>query len=281
MSKAIDGWNRFATGLGDVLLRPFLSLPPWVALVFWAVLAGLAMALVFRWTSNQRALRAAADRCRSELLAIRIFRDDLGVGLRGQFALLAAVGRRLWHALPPVLVLSVPVALVLVQLALRYEHRPLAPGESAVVEVAFAPAAWAGHRDLQLVASEGVMIETPALRDDARHVLCWRVRPLTASPASLRWRMSHGFETKLLAVADEPSRPRRVSVRRAGRGWLERLLHPGEAGVAPGALVEAIIVRHPRRSTPVLGVDVPWWLTFFVVAMAAAWAAGRVGKIAF
>ena len=49
-----------------------------------------------------------------------------------------------------------------------------------------------------------------------------------------------------------------------------RVLHPGEPALAPDAAATAITVHYPRRATPVLGLDVPWWLTFLVVSMATA-----------
>ncbi|MHC4130284.1 MAG: hypothetical protein ACYSUA_19405, partial [Planctomycetota bacterium] len=111
--------NARLTAAGDFCLAPFASWPPLVVLIAVSVVAGVGMTVVFRYTSNQRALRAVARRTKAQLMCLRIFKDDLGVAIRCQGSLIKAIGLRLWHSLPPMLVLIVPFVFILTQLALR------------------------------------------------------------------------------------------------------------------------------------------------------------------
>ena len=181
--------NHIMTTLFGWVLAPFEALPPLAALLLWSALIGVLMAVVFRFTSNQRALRAAADQVRANLLAIKLFQHDLGVTLRCQGGLLKAVARRLLHSLPPLVVMIVPLALILAQLALRLEHTPVTPDQAAVVELHLSPHSWQQYRDVALQVPAGARVETPALRDDQEHTVSWRVSSSGATPFVLSWQL--------------------------------------------------------------------------------------------
>ena len=96
----MDTLNSLLTTVGDLLLAPFRGRPA-TGLVFWSVITGILMAYVIGKTSNQRALRKAADNVRAQLFAIKLFKEDLVVTFRCQIALLKSTGWRLWHSIPP------------------------------------------------------------------------------------------------------------------------------------------------------------------------------------
>ena len=108
------------------------------------------MTYVFGKTSNQRALRRAADNIRAQLFAVKLFKEDLFVTFQCQMTLLRSTGTRLLHSVPPMLVMIVPLLFVLTQLAMRYEFRPLVEGEQAVVAMHIKPDAWKANRDITL-----------------------------------------------------------------------------------------------------------------------------------
>ena len=47
-----------------------------------SVVTGLVMVVVFRYTSDQKAIRSAKDKLKAHLLAVRLFQDQLPVVLR-------------------------------------------------------------------------------------------------------------------------------------------------------------------------------------------------------
>ncbi len=261
--------NAILTSLTDLLLAP-LAWSPALDLVFWSAVIGVLMTIAFRHTSNQRALRAVTDRTRANLLAMKLFKDDLGVALRCQGALLKAIGRRLWLSLPPLLVMIVPFIFIVSQLALRYEYRPLGRGDRAVVEVRLSPSAWEANRNAVLEAPPGVTVETPHLRDAAAHTVYWRIRADQPSPGPLRWRIGDQVIEKQLAVAADPARVMKVNPCRPGASLADRLLYPGEPGFASDSPVQAVVVHHALRTTPIFGLHVHWLITFIVLSMVFA-----------
>ena len=272
--------NAMLSKVAHALLAPFVDAPVW-GLVFWAALAGVGMTYVFGKTSRQAALKRAADQTRAQLLAIKLFRDDIGVTFRCQKALMKATAMRLLHSLPPVAVLLVPFVLVAFQLGLWYEHAPLVPGETTVVAIEFAPEAWLRHTDVEVDAPESVVVETGPLGDASESTIYWRLRPVAPGPTTLRWRLGDEVVEKELAVAAHAASLHPVSVNRPGPSFFSRLIHPGEPAFSSDSAVRSISVRHERRSNPILGLNLHWFMTFLIVSMLTAFLVRNVFGVQF
>lgn len=265
----MNSLNAALTGFADWLLG-WRADWPLATLLFWSAAAGLAMTFVFRYTSNQQALKLAADRTRAQALAIKLFGHEPAAIFASLGQLLRYTTMRLLYSLPPVLVMLVPFTLVLSQLALRYEHRPLVRDESAVVKLELTEKDWSKYQHVALEVPPEIVVETPALRDFTEHAIYWRLRPTGTEPAVLRWRLGEEAIEKRVDVAAESNLLISASTRRPGTGWWDRLLYPGEQALPAGSAAVGIEIEHPRRETPVLGANVPWWLTFILGSIVAA-----------
>jgi hypothetical protein len=273
--------NARLTDLSDLCLAPFASWPPLLVLIVISAVAGVAMTVVFRHTSNQQALRTVAKRTKAQLMCLRLFKDDLGVAIRCQGSVLKAIGGRLWLSLPPMLVLIVPFVFILTQLALRYENRPLAPGETVITTLHLTEEGWNERDTVLLSAPRGVTVETPALRDEAEKAIYWRLRLDEPTAEPLSFRVGYYEAEKSLIGTADGDRLCAVSYRRPGDGFWDRLLRPGEPGFDSDWPVCGIDVRYPVRSTPIFGIDVPWWLSFLLLCMIAALIARPFLKVQF
>jgi hypothetical protein len=274
VSGIIDFLNLTSSRVFAALMTPVAD-RPLLALILWSAATGMVMAVLFRFTSNQQALGRAADRSRANMLAINLFQDDLIGVFRSLGRLLYHSAGRVAHSLPPLLVAIIPLAGLLTQLALWYESRPLAPGESAVVELQIDREHWQQAQHAQLQPPPGVTVEAGPLRDVGRLTVFWRIRQnsLTdngSQPAALRWDVAGETVEKRLATSPGIQRLQPVEARRAGPLWWDQLLHPGEPCLPPGGQVRGIVIHYPQRQTPVFGWDLPWWLTFLIVSMLAA-----------
>jgi hypothetical protein len=265
----MDTVNGILTSCIEAILSPVSGAPAF-ALVAVSAVSGIAMTIVFRFTSPQRALRRVADRSRAMLLGMRLFKDDLRTALRYQWGLLKATGLRLVYSLPPMAVLVVPFVLLLVQLAQRFEHRPLSAGERAVVEVHVSDDAWRRWREASIEVPDGVTVETPGLRDEAKHAVYWRLGVTGVTVEPIRWRAGDVFIEKQFISAADPVRLQIVSIERPEAGFWSRLLHPIEPALGSESPVRRIVISYPRRSTPIFGINIPWWGTFLIVSIVTA-----------
>jgi hypothetical protein len=287
--------NALLLKLTSLVLTPFAGLPSQVALIVLSVVAGVLAAIAFRYTSNQAALKRVADQVRASLLGMRLFKDDLRSVFAAQGSLFKASGLRLWHSLPPLVVLIVPFVFLLAQLAMWYEFRPLAPGERAIVEVQIAPEAWDEYSQLQLSPPDGIELAGPVLGapageadNPAVHSITWDLRPLKAppddEPLTLRFQLN-GSEVaeKQLVVSDNPdaSRLSFVSPLRPGTSFWDRLLYPGEPAFNAGSPIRRIEIAYDSRTNTLFGYSLHWIITFFVVSVLAALALKPVIKVQF
>jgi len=273
--------NKITTTLCDGIMSLLAGWPAGVVLVVIATVAGVAMALVFRYTSRQRRLGRAVELCRAQVLAIKLYKDDPVVMFRSLGSLLKYTGLRLWYCLPPLVVMAVPLVLLLTQLARWYEYCPLTPGRSAVVELQVAEKDWPNWKNASLKTPEQVVVAAGPVRDDLQRAVYWRIRANGQTPAIIRCELQSEAFGKRVAMAADRDMLSPVSPRRPGADWLDRLLHPGDPGFAAASPVRGFVVHHERRATPLFGLDVPWWLTFVLVSMLAAVLARPFVKVRF
>ena len=130
----IAAWlSAGANALGRFLLAPVGVLPGWLSATVVAAVTGVLLLAVFKYTSNQRAIKRVRNDINANLLALKLFKDSTRVSLRSQGRILQGAFRLFVLALVPMLVMAVPVTLLLGQLALWYQARPLRVGEDAVI----------------------------------------------------------------------------------------------------------------------------------------------------
>ena len=168
-------------------------------------------------------------------------------------------------SLLPMLVVIPPLLVIVIHLNLHFERAPLPLGSSAIVKARLAPG-WDLEQKVGLVASDGVTVETPALRILANNEVSWRVRAERAGRHKLRIQVGEDTVEKELY---------------AGEGWgavspfrTRSLLHliqfPGEPPISPGSRVEAVGVSYPQLSLEVMGWDFHWLVLFFLLSVASA-----------
>ncbi len=270
----MDTFNKLLTLLTDLLLLPFRNSPS-TGLVFWSAVAGVVMAYLFGMTSNQRALRRAADNVRAQLLAIKLFKEDLFVTFVCQLKLLKFTGWRLAHSVPPMLVMIVPLFLLLTQLAMRYEYRPLARGERAVVAMHVKPDRWNEARDIVLRPGVQFEIETESLRDERNSAIFWRIRADGDESDLLEWQFESELLTKVLPISSQNNDLLSATPIRSGNAFWARAFYPAEPPLPADSPVSLIELQLRPRETLILGWNIPWWATFFIVAMVVALIAGK------
>lgn len=234
-------FNSVTSSVFDAILAPFGHGPMWFDLLLWPILAGVVALLIYKAVSNQAGIAAAKRRITVHLLEVVLYRDDvlsvLGSTARG----LGQNLRYLGHNVLPMLVMIVPMTIVLVQLVAHYAYAPLARGDVQLLEVALAPEARVGVRDVTASFPPGVEVEAGPVRTADGRVV-WRLRMLEDGDHVVALRAGDEVEEKTIVVGDGL---RKVPVLRS-RTW-EALLYPGEAALPPTSSFETIRLRAPQR----------------------------------
>lgn len=266
MNLIANAMNR----LCDLLVAPFGGSAAWAVAVLSA-LAGVGLLALFKATTPQARLRAVRARLFGHVYELGLFQESFTVMLRIQRDLAAANLRGLLLSLPALAAMIVPLALVLPQFEARFAHRPLRPGEAAVVTARLAPEHAALLDGLRLTAGDGVTVETLPVRDRRTATAQWRVRVRTAGRHELAVHLDGGPAwTKRLEAG--PGLPALAATRRQG-GPLAALLSPAEPPLPAGAALAAIAVELPARETRYAGARLSWLVAFCLFSVAGGLAA--------
>lgn len=271
---SIVAWiMSFFTSVFNVIMAPFRSMHPVIGLLAVSVLTGIVMLLIFGKTSNQKAIRKAKGLLKAYIAEIWLFRDDLLQMLLAIIRVLGNTGRYFLHSLRPLIFILIPVLIIMINLGIRYEKRPFAPGEEATVTVTLTDLAWTKSDAVQLTGSGGVEVISPALRIPQKGEIDWRVRLTSPGEHELQIRTPAGTETKRILVGDDGGRLVPMAPARGPALSEAYLLYPVEPPLPSQSGIRKIQVKGwPSRDLAVFGLGVHWLVLFFVISLVAGFA---------
>jgi hypothetical protein len=260
-------YNDIAGAIFDFLLAPFGHDWPLFDLILWPILLGLGAIIVYKYTSNQKAIAKVKKQLSMHLLEIRLFRDDIAQVLKSTASIVFKNPIYIGHNLVPMAVMIVPMVAVMVQLVANYGYSSSEPGATELLRVALDPDGPVSSSDVSLKLPEGVSLDAPPVRTADGHVY-WRVT--ADQPGDHVMQIKAGNETleKTWAVGGEA---RKIPVKRL-RSW-EAFLYPGEPPIPSSSPVQSIeLAAHTRSLDYLPDGEFGILMWFFVVSMAAGFA---------
>lgn len=275
MTQVIVWMNGLANTLASVFLAPIAVLPGWVSATLVAAVTGVLMLAAFKVTSNQDAVKRVRNDIKANLLALSLFKDSVAVSLRCQGRIILAAGRLLSLSVVPMLVMVVPMVLLLSQLAVWYQARPLHVGEEAVITMHLAACSNHSIPDVQLNPCAAIEPTVGPVRVAKKEMICWNVRAAEAGHHQLQFELDGRTYEKELAIGDGFMQ---VSLQRPRAYWSDVVLYPREAPFPNDSLVQSVEVAYPTRSSWVAGSNT-WLLYWFVASMVFAFALRPLLKV--
>ena len=274
LSPVLSILNPICVVVGDVVYAAIGLLPIWAGLILLSAGTGVVMLIFFRYTSNQTAIVRAKDDIKANLLALKLFRDDLRVVFSAQGKVLLAVMRLQRHVLLPVFLATPFMLLVMAQMGIRHQWRPLHPNERTLIKMTMRPSS-GNSTQAVLRTHPGVRVEVGPVPGGNQFV--WRVRAGQPGRHILQFDIGSSVVEKEFVVAEGLER---VSALRPGADWTSQLIHPVERPLPTASLVESIEILYPSLDSRLYGADY-WLLTFFVVSMIVALILSPVFKVKF
>lgn len=251
--------NRILKVVFDLVYAVLGRLHPAVALVVISGVFGVGALLVIRYCSNQTAVGRIKDGIKANLLAIKLYKDELRVTFGALPRILWAAARLQGHMIPPLLVMIVPMILVCAQMAAHHEWGPLPVGRRAVLTIGL-------HPDTPVAATE-VTPRLPAgvtldhrVRSVAVNEISWYVQASQPGRYDLAFGIGGREYGKELVVSDWPER---VSPLRHDGHLGESILYPRERPFAADSAVESISIAYPAMASWFYGST--WWIVWFLI----------------
>jgi hypothetical protein len=266
LAQAAAWLSAAASFLGRFLLAPVGVMPGWLSATAIAAVTGVLLLAVFKYTSNQHAIKRVRNDINANLLALKLFKDSATVALQAQGRLLQSAGKLFVFAVVPMLVMALPVTLLLGQVALWYEARPLRPGEDAVITMKLGGQAASTMPAVSLEPTDAVSVAVGPVRITSQRELCWNVTAGKPGSHRLVFQVGDRAIAKEIAIGDGFMR---VSIERPGWDWQSILLNPWEEPFRPEDPVQSIAIVYPERSSWTSGTF--WWMVYwFGISMVAA-----------
>src|SRR5262245_40833961 len=273
LTQVIVWLNVVANVLGW-LLSPIALLPGWLSATLVGMLSGVLLLVVFKHTSNQKAIKRVRANIKANRLALKLFKDNVKVAFRAQGRLLVGAFWLLAYGVVPLLIMSVPVMLLLGQMSLWYQQRPLRAGEEAVVTLKLNGGPEDSFPDAAL-QSGGAEVLIGPVRVVSKREVCWEIVAREDGQHFLTFQVGDQTVEKELSIGDGYMR---VSSQRPGWEWSQVLTHPRERPFPPESLIRSIEIDYPRRSSWTSGSD--WWVAYWLlVAVGTAFCFKGVLKV--
>jgi hypothetical protein len=229
-----------------------------------SIVIGLLMVIVFRYTSNQKAIGRAKDRLKAHLLAVRLFQDQLPVVMRAYGKILRGTGSYLRLAFTPFLIAILPITFLIVQLDRYFGWMPLQPAQSFLVEARVPDPAALNDASLQLPPE--LSSSAPAVHIPKDKEVVWRV--VAERDGRYDITIAAAGQTVSKQVVVSPTLARVSPVRLKDNFW-ERIFTSGEPALADNSPVQAITINYPPREISFAWMQWNWIVLFFVVSLIA------------
>jgi len=229
-----------------------------------SLVIGLLMVVVFRYTSDQKAIHIAKDHLKAHLLALRLFQDQIPVVLRSYGRIVLATGRYLRLAFMPLLFVIVPLTLLIVQLDRYLGSSPIEARHAFLLKARVVDPAALNEASLQL--PDGLVTTAPAVHVPAENEIAWRVVATRDGDYVVQVQASAQSFSKSVVVGSGLARLSPVRLR--GKFW-ERIFLSAESALPENNFVEAIEVQYPSRDIAFAGFEWNWIWLFFILSLVA------------
>lgn len=239
------------------------NIPLFVVLAI-SIIIGLLMVIVFRYTSDQKAIGRAKDRLKAHLLAVRLFQDQLPVVMRAYGKILRGTGSYLRLAFTPFVIAILPVTFLIVQLDRYFGWVPLQPAQTFVVEARVEDPAALNEASLQLPPE--LSSSAPAVHVPKDKEIVWRV--VAEREGQYEITIAAAGRTVSKQVVVSPKLARVSPVRLKDNFW-ERIFTSGEPALAEDSPVQSITINYSPRVISFAWMQWNWIVLFFVVSLIA------------
>jgi hypothetical protein len=252
------------TFLATVVMNQLgVNLPAMLVLLL-SLIVGLLMVVVFRYTSDQKAIRIVKDQLKAHLLAVRLYQDQLPVVLSSYGRILRGTGRYLRLAFKPLLFVILPLVFLIVQLDRYLGWMPLPANQTFLVKANTPDPDALNEASLQLPSE--MTATAPAVHVPAQNEVVWRV--VADKDGNYTVNVGAGGQAFAKTVVVSPGLARISPVRLRGRFW-ERLLVSGESALPDSSPIQSIEVVYPSRSIDFAWLEWNWIWLFFVLSLLA------------
>lgn len=246
----MDSINAIVTSIFDAILTPLEWGGAGFALVFVSGVFGVLALWAFKHISWQKGIGIVKDRIKGNMIAIRIYQDDLVIVGKAVVGVLLRNFQYIGLNFGPFIPLAVPFIFVIAQTVVRYGFEPLPvvaeeglAGAGQELRIEFKPGQRAECAGLEVFLPEGLEAVSPLVRVPSQGLAFQEFVARAPGSYQIELRFPDGrVETKAVVAGDEADRlmqPERHS------GFFGALLWPAEPRYAADSPLERVAFLYP------------------------------------
>ena len=159
------------------------------------------------------------------------------------------------------LVMIIPVSLILAQLGLWYQFRPLTVGEQTIVVMKLNGNENSPWPNVKLDTNSAAEITTQQTRILSKRQIVWKIKALQPGYQKITFNVDNQKIEKQLTIGDGFMK---INPQKPAWNFTDIMLYPTEKPFAPDSPVKSISIQYPERISKTSGTD--WWIAYFFVA---------------
>lgn len=242
---------------------------PWGLMLILSLLSAVFALLVFRAASNRAAIKRRHGEMTARLLEILLYRRDFIVCVGGFWRLIRANAAYLLLFAWPIVLCAVPFAVIMSQLSVRLDARPLAAGEQCLLRVVVKPGIDVMDVTVDAPVGGALAMEGMPVRIVESGEIYWSLRSTGDGAVPIAVSAAGATGHKVVACGDGISwAARKVSKAGGLWGWLA---NPVEPRLDPAGPVESIEIEYPRRVLGAFGMGIEPITAFTVLTLLLGW----------
>ncbi len=274
----VDILNSVFSWIFNFLFFPFKNLNPVWGMLVIALVASVVILLILKATSDQAGIKRAKNLMKGHFLAFRLYRDDIGLILNTLKNMLLSILVYMINHLRPFVFFIIPIAVIVIQLGVRYEYRPFRVGEPIMVTLQADDLAEKVELSrVEIELPEGLSADMPPVRVGQLREINWRLQAEKPGVYDLVFK----YNGKLVSKRIEVEQPLVAISPSLEQSSYKTLMNPAERSLPSSNFAEMISVLYPKRDFAAFGMSVHWLIAFFVFSLILALALKRVFNVEF
>lgn len=261
LAQLITWINVPINALAKILLAPVAVLPGWLSNTIISAIIGVAALIMFKYTSNQNAIGKVKDNIKANMLALKLFKDSMAVTLESQGRVFRGAFLLLFHLIRPMLVMMVPVCLLIAQMALWYQARPLLPTEETIVVMQLNGDSQTPWPEINIEPTLAMDITMGPVKVLSKRQVYWKIKAVENGKHHINFKVDGRPVEKQLVVGEGFMR---VSTQRPSWNFVDILEHPWEKPFGHDSTIQSIAINYPDRISKTSGTN--YWLIYFFIA---------------
>ena len=253
--------------LFDIILLPFRELPAVFGFSFIALFTGYLAVAIFKYVSDQKALKEIMNRIKVHFAEILLYRDDIRQILFAQKEILKNNFLYFIKTIKPAIPIVVIVLTIVSQINLRYSFRPISPDEPLTVKVSMSNnPEIENSKDVTLYLPYGFESVSPAFHLPGDQIE-WKIKSRRTGEFDLAFQAGQNIFHKNVLIG-KPIYP--FSPHLGKQGFVEKIFNPLEKLLPSDSPVKSIDLGYQARTfnLGVFGWSIHWLVAFLIIAIA-------------